>query len=419
MRGLIVVALLALAAAGVVGFVSRAPADVRAPRLHLLPQEVDLGRIDPERPFPDADVARHGAFRGPIYLSIALSLLLQVAILIALAGGPFRSLVDRFPEPWAPRAALAGATLGVALSLVALPLAYVRGFVLQHAWGLSTQNAAGWLSDQVKGAGISVVISAVAALVFIGIQRWQPRWWWVIGAATFSLLSGLMTFLFPVVIAPLFNQFEPVPEPLAGRIEALAQRAGVAVDDVLVADASRRTRAENAYVAGLGASRRVVLDDTLLESDNEPQTMFVVAHELGHEVENHVLKFVGLSGLLLFAGFAILAALARWTPLWEWGGVRGPSEIEALPVVVLVAVVLTTLAMPISSLISRDFEARADEIALELTDDPEPAVGAFVRLAYSNLADLRPHPLAEALLFSHPPIPERIRSAMAVGEQAP
>lgn len=405
-------------AAGVVGFISRAPAELRAPRSELQPDAVDAAEVDPDDPFPDADIARHGAFRGPIYLSIALGFVLQVAILVALATGPFPALVERLPGGLLVRAALAGAALGVALWLVALPLAYVRGFVMQHAWGLSTQNVAGWLSDQLKGAGISVVISGIAAVVFIGIQRWQPRWWWVIGAAVFSALSALMTFLFPVVIAPLFNRFEPVPEPLAGRIESLAARAGVAVDEVLVADASRRTRAENAHVAGIGASRRIVLDDTLLAGDNEAQTMFVVAHELGHEVENHVLKFVGLSVLSLFAGFGILAALTHWTGLWRWGGVGGPTEVAGLPVVVLIALILGALATPFSSAISRSFEARADAIALELTDDPEPAVGAFVRLAYSNLADLRPHPLAVALLFSHPPLADRI-AAMAVGEQAP
>ncbi|MDQ4064666.1 MAG: M48 family metallopeptidase [Actinomycetota bacterium] len=418
MRGLVVVALLSLAAAGIVGFVSRAPAELRTARPNV-PERIETAQADPDQPFRDVDVARHGAYRGPIYLSLALGFVVQIALLLALARGPFHDFVSRVAGNWFAGAALAGAGLGIALWLVALPLSYVRGFVMQHAWGLSTQNTLGWLSDQLKGAGISVVLSAGAAVIFIGIQRWQPRWWWLIGAAAFSVLSGLITFLFPVVIAPLFNRFEPVPEPLATRVEALAERAGVVIDDVLVADASRRTRAENAYVAGLGASRRVVLDDNLLQGTDEAQTMFVVAHELGHEAENHVLKFVGLSAVSLFLGFGVLALLSQWAPLWQMGGVEGPSDIGALPLVVLIALVLGTLTLPLTNHVSRNFEARADEIALDLTKDPDPAVGAFVRLAYSNIADLRPHPLAVALLYTHPPIAERIVTAMAVGQQAP
>lgn len=415
MRGLLVVLLMSLAAAGLVAFVSRAPEEVRAPALNLISNDVD-----PERPFTDEQVARHGAYRGPIYLSIALILVLEIVLLVALARGPFQTLIARLPGAWPVNAALAGVALGIALWLVALPISYVRGFALQHAWGLSTQDTLGWVSDQLKGAGVSAILSAVAAVAFIGVQRWQPRWWWLIGWAAFTFMTALLTFLFPVLIAPLFNTFTPVDEPLATRVKDLADRAGVHVEDVFVSDASRRTIAENAYVAGFGATKRVVLDDTLLQGGDEPQTMFVVAHELGHEAEGHVVKSVALSSLGLLVGFALLAWLSRRAGLWVWAaGARGPGDVAALPVVVLIAAVLGSLATPLSSLVSRRFEARADEIAIELTQDPDAAASAFQRLAVRNIADLRPPAIAVATLFTHPPIPDRIRAAMAQRQQQP
>lgn len=415
MRALLVVLVASIACAALVGLVSRAPASIRAPGgLQLIGADAFAGED-----FPDELVARHGAYRGPLYLSVALLLGLEIAALVALARGPFGSFVDRLPAAWVLRAALAGIAIGIVLWLVALPVAYVRGFVIQHAWGLSTQDTFGWLSDQLKGAGISAVLSAIAATAFIGVQRWQPRWWWLVGAAAFSLLSALLTFIFPIVIAPLFNTFTPVSEPLATRVRDLAVRAGVEVRDVFVSDASRRTRAENAYVAGFGATRRVVLDDTLLQAGEEPQTMFVVAHELGHEAEGHVVKGVLLSSLGVLAGFALLGWLASRSGMWTWAGVRGPGEIAALPVVVLVATVLATLSAPLTNYVSRRFEARADEVAVALTGDPDAAVDAFRRLALRNIADLRPPEIAVATLFTHPPIPDRIRAAMAGSRSQP
>lgn len=407
-RALFVLLVLASVAAGLVGLVSRAPASVRD-------AEPDPAATDPSHgaEFTDAQIARHGAYRGPIYLSLALGVALQIATLVVVARGPFRALVGWLPGPWYVQAALAGVLLGVLLWLVALPIAFVRGFAIQHAWDLSTQDFPGWMSDQGKGVAISMVLSAVAVTTFIGIQRWQPRWWWVVGWIAFSALTALLTFVFPILIAPLFNRFTPVDDALATRVRELAQRAGVSVDEVLVADASRRTTQENAYVAGLGATKRVVLDDTLLAAGNEAETMFVVAHELGHEAESHVVKFVGLSALGFGLGFGLLAWLGSFTGLWRWAGASGPSDVAALPLVALIAVLLGLIAMPLQNGISRRFEARADEIALELTEDPATAVRAFRRLAFSNLADLDPHPLAVATLYSHPPIPDRIGTAVA------
>ncbi len=393
--------------------VSRAPASLRA--------GAQQGSIDPSLGdhFTDAEIIRHAAYRGPAYLALLLTLVVEVAALLLVARGPFAALVDHLPRAWPLQAALGGSLLAAWMWIVLLPLNYVQGFAIRHAWGLSTQSIIGWLSDHGKGLFLSLVFAAIGAVVFYGIVRWQPRSWWLIGWATFSVLQLLLVYLFPIVIAPLFNRFTPVEDDLAARVKALAAEAGVEIDRVLVSDASRRTTAQNAHVAGLGTTKRVVLDDTLLAGNEEDETMFVVAHELAHEAEGHVLKGVVLSAFGLLFGFAALAWLATRTGLWAWAGATGISDVRGLPLLLLAVVVLTALATPASNAVSRSFEADADRMAFELTGDPEPAVRAFRRLAFSNLADLRPPKALVYLLFSHPPLPERIRAAVATGGTSP
>jgi STE24 endopeptidase len=414
-KAILIALLVSCASAALVAFVSRTPASVRtAPRVEADPSATG---------FTDDQVARHGAFRGPLYLAFALGLAVQILLLVLLLGRPMSklaSMVERIPGGWPVRVALIAAAIAFLAWLVSLPVGYVRGYALQKAWGLSTQDSLGWFVDQAKGVGISLVIAAIAALAFFGIVRWQPRVWWLVGAAGFTALTAVLVFLYPVAIAPVFNRFTPLDDAgLEQRIQGLASEVGVRVDEVLVADASRRSTAENAYVAGLGATKQVVLYDTLLANGDDDQTMFVVAHELGHEAEKHVLKNVGLSALGLLVGFAALAWLVTQTGFLNWAGAEDLRDPRLLPALLLFATVAGLVVMPIQNAVSRSFESTADRIAFRLVDDPAPAVGAFRRLALSNLADLRPHPLAVWLLYSHPPIADRIEAAQTEGTTKP
>jgi STE24 endopeptidase len=417
-RALLLIATLSLAGAGIVGLVSRAPAEVRERR----PAD---GATDPAlgSSFTDEQIARHGAYRQPGYASFLTGLVLQVVALVVLAKGPWRTLVESLEGragPWPLRALLAGAAIALLLTLVTLPLAFVRGFVVEHAWGLSTQGWTGWVADQLKGAGVGAVTSAVAVVVFVAVVRWQPATWWLWGWGAFTVLTTVMFYLWPVVVAPLFNDFTPLERgPLDQRVRALAAEAGVPVDEVLVADASRRTTAENAYVAGLGGTKRLVLYDTLLAAGSEDETAFVVAHELAHQAEGHVLKNLVISSAGLLAAFGLLGWLGAAGGLWAWAGAGGPADLRALPLLVLLTTALTVASMPLQGALSRRFEADADEIAIRLTEDPGAAVGAFRRLALNNLADLDPPPVAVALLYSHPPIPDRIEAALATAGNRP
>lgn len=417
-RALLTIAAVSIAAAALVGLVSRVPVEVRG-------RQADPSATDPElgSSFTDEQVSRHAAYQRPGYVSFAAGLVVQVVTLVVLARGPWAKLIEGLEDrigAWPLRALVAGALAGLVLTAIALPLAFVRGYVIEHAWGLSTQDLGGWLADRAKGAVIGAVTSAVAALVFFAVVRWQPRTWWVFGWAAFTGLTAVMFFLWPVVIAPLFNKFTPLePGPLDDRVRALAEEAGVPVDEVLVADASRRTTAENAYVAGLGKTKRLVVYDTLLKANDDDRTAFVVAHELGHQAKSHVRKNLAIASAGLLAAFAFLGWLGGRASFWGWAGADGPGDPRALPLLVLLSIGLTLVSTPLESALSRRDETEADRFAIELTDDPDAAVAAFRRLALANLADLDPPPLAVAAFYSHPPIPDRIDAVLATAGKHP
>jgi STE24 endopeptidase len=408
LRFALVIGALSLAAAGGLALYSRTPADVRAAVPPSAATDPALGAR-----FTEEQIARHGTYRAPTYLAFALTTVLPIAALLLLARGPFAALVGRIEGlrgGWALHAAALAATVTVILALVALPLQYVRGFAMQQAWGLSTQDALGWVTDQGRALLVGAVVAMVAAVAFFGVVRAAPRTWWLWGWGVFTLLTALLVFLYPVVVAPLFNRFTPLDDPsLVARIKEHGVQAGVPIDEVLVADASRRTTAENAYVAGLGATKRMVLFDTLLDS-SEDETVFVAAHELGHRAENHVLKGVLASSAGLLAGFGALYLMSRSGAPWRWGGAEGVSDLRAIPLLLTFLLTAGLVLLPLENALSRRFERHADEIAIELTGDPDTAVGAFRRLAFKNIADLSPPAPIEWALFTHPPIPERIGS---------
>ena len=410
-RALLLLAAIAVVAAFLVAFVARAPASVREADLGPEATDAELGSS-----FTDEQVARHGAYQGPGYLSIALSLLVQVAALVLLA----RIVVPRFyvriadlPGGWLVKAVLVTVVVVAVMTVVALPVTYVRGFQMGHAWGLSTQSTGGWISDQLRGLLVTTVTSTVAAVAFLALVRAAPRSWWLWGWVVFSVLTIALAFLWPLVIAPLFNKFTPLEDgALRGRVVRLAEEAGVTLDDVLVADASRRTTAENAYVAGIGASKRMVVYDTLLTGGTEDETAYVVAHELGHEVHKHIWKFVALGSVSLLVGFAVLGWLAGRGSVWSWAGADGIGDVRVVPLLALFTIVGGVLFLPVQNAVSRSFERDADRAAITLTEDPDTAVSVYRRLAFRNLADLRPPRVAVWTLFSHPPIPERIENVL-------
>ncbi|MQB01100.1 MAG: M48 family metalloprotease [Actinobacteria bacterium] len=411
-RAAAVLICLSIACAVILAVVSRTPESIRRGEPREDATDPALGAR-----FTDADVERHGRYRMPGYVAFALFTGLEIAMLIVFARGPFERVIARaesLPGGWFAAAAIGAVLVAVVGALLSLPLGYVRGFAMEHAWGLSTQDVGGWLGDRAKSLLVGSVTSVIAALAFFSVVRLTPRLWWVWGWIAFTSLTALIAFAWPVLIAPLFNTFTPIEDrALERRVRDLAAAAHVDIDKVLVADASRRTTAENAYVAGLGASRRMVLYDTLIAGGTEDETALVVAHELGHQTENHIVKNVAIASAGLLVGFALLAWLSGRSGFWAWAGASGISDVRAMPLLLLFVAIMGLLTLPLQSAVSRSFERRADEVAVELTEDPKTAVRVFRRLAFANLADLRPPRIAIWTLYSHPPIPDRIRSVLA------
>jgi STE24 endopeptidase len=284
------------------------------------------------------------------------------------------------------------------LEAVRLPLSFWRGFVRERRWGFSTQSPGGWAADRAKAFAVGFVLMAAALLALLGCVRIWPSWWPAVAAPGAALLVLLLVFVAPLVLEPVFNRFRPLDDvELADALRALAKRAGVPVRDVLVADASRRTRKHNAYVSGIGTTRRVVLFDTLLGEAERRELETVVAHELGHRRHGDVLK-----GTLLAMAASAAAVLVAW-PL-------DPSP-RRIPLLLLVWGLLEVATLPLTAAFSRRLERRADRFALDLTHDPAAFESAFRRLARANLSDLDPPRLVYALLFTHPTPVERIAAA--------
>ena len=367
------------------------------------------------------ELERARRYHRPLYFVLLVDATLGLVALSLLAftrvGSWLYAVVDEIP--WWGRALLFPILVLGVLTVLRLPLSFWRGHVRERGWGFSTQTAGGWLLDRAKGFVVTAVLSALAVLAFVALARAVPGAWPAAAAPGAALLVLALGFAGPIVLEPLFNRFRPLGDAaLAGEMRALAERAGVPVRDVLVVDASRRTRRENAYVSGLGRTRRIVLFDNLLEASEPRQIRLVVAHELGHRRARHVER----GTLLAMAGAAavvlVLWGLLSWPALLEAIGASGPGDPRVAPFLFLVVAVFELIGLPLGAALSRRWEREADRSSLELTRDPQAFESAHRRLARANLADLEPPRAFYALLFSHPTPPERIAAARAWAREA-
>jgi STE24 endopeptidase len=368
--------------------------------------------VDVSRDFTAAQLARerafHSAGRWTTYASLGASLVIALALGATRLGG---RLVGGIPGHWTVKA-LVGTALMIALGrLAALPFDVQQERVLRR-YGLSTQDWASWTDDQLRGLGIAVATTGLVVLAVLALARRFPTTWWISGgllAASFTLVAS---FAYPVVIEPAFNSFTPLQAgTLRTDLLALAAKDHVPVEDVLVADASKRTTSLNAYVSGFGSTRRIVLYDTLITSTPPKEVELIVAHELGHAKRQDVLHgtIIGAFG----SGIAItgLWLLLGWTGLLSRIGATSAGDPRVVPFVLMLAVVVPLLLSPLTNLVSRHIEARADMHSLDLTGDLDTYIASEQRLSTVNLSDLDPGPVAYQLFFTHPSGPQRIALA--------
>jgi len=336
---------------------------------------------------------------------------------VALSGGTLALLAVRPPrrvrrllEHTRPvrGGALAGAGISLVLVVVGLPLAVWRHERAVDA-GLSTQSIGPWLSDVAKSAGLGAFFAALGGALAIWLIRRFPARWWIPSAGVVVGFAVLTLYLSPVVVDPLFNDFEPLPKgEMRADVLRLADRAGVDVGEVYRVDASRQTTAINAYVGGLGHTKRVVLYDNLIEDFPPEQVRSVVAHELGHVKGRDIPRGILWIAIVAPAGTFLVQRLAeRFGGPKLLGGGLEPTG-AALPAVALAFALVSFGLTTAGNALSRPVEARADAFALELTKDPDAFVGLERGITLRNLGDPDPQRLLHLLFGSHPTTRERL-----------
>ena len=352
--------------------------------------------------FSPEQLARARDFRGPQLWLAGARVLVELGVLVVAVRRPPRwSRAGRRPVLVG---AAAGAALSLATAAAALPVTAVARQRAKDV-GLVTQSWPGWAQDIALAWPIAAAIAGAGAAVAVALVRRLPRAWWLAGAAVVVAFAATLTYAQPVVLDPLFNRFEPLPPGETRQdVLRLAERAGVDVGEVLVMDASRRTTAANAYVAGLGDTKRVVLYDTLLEHFSRDEVRLVVAHELAHVHFRDVPR--GLLWLALVAPAAMFGVAALTRRL-------APDGSALVPALALSLAIVVPVVAAISNQLSRRVEARADTYALELTRAPESFIAFERRITLRNVGDPDPPAWQSALLSTHPPVIERIGRGVA------
>lgn len=367
-------------------------------------QTIDPAKIDLTRYFSEAEIERGKRFARPQMALAMTAAGIELACLALLVRRPPRRLTTGFSRPEAGGAATA-AGLAVALTLPALPfraIARKRGVAV----GLVTQSWRGWAADLLKGGAIEAMMAGGAGSAAVALTRRYPRTWWLPASVGSVLFGAGLAALAPVVLDPVFNDFTPLPEgETRSDVLELARAAGVKVGEVYSVDASRRTTAANAYVAGLGPTKRVVLFDTLLDRYTRDEVRVVVAHELAHVRNRDVVRGVAYAALV-----APAAALAVQRLSWELSPERGTAG--ALPALALAAILVGAPTGLIGNRLSRAIERRSDAYSLELTEAPEAFISFERAIAVQNVADLKPPRWLTSLLATHPPTAERIGAAV-------
>ena len=369
---------------------------------------IEPARVSTGSYFSALEVQRARDYRRPQLAIYGGVLAIEIGVLVLLVARPPRRLQGPFKRPLLAGAA-AGAALSVAVTMAILPLQVVSRERAKDV-GLVTQSWSGYARDKAVGGAIGALFAGLGGAAAVGLMRRMPRGWWAPGSALVVAFGVASIYAGPVVLDPLFNTFKALPPgQVREDVLELAERAGVDVGEVYSVDASRRTTAANAYVAGLGKTKRVVLYDTLLENFERDEVRLVVAHELAHVHHRDVPN--GLLYLALVAPFGLFA-VAQVTRRFAPDGQPGPA---ALPALAVGLVVVTTAITTISNQLSRDVEARADSYALTLTAAPEPFISFERRIALRNLSDPDPPGWQTFLLATHPPTIERIGIGVAYG----
>jgi STE24 endopeptidase len=306
-------------------------------------------------------------------------------------------------------------TVTIAHFAVSFGLSFYSSYVLEHQYGMSRQSIGRWLSRYLLRVSLTIGFGLLVILGLYTIIWTTLAWWWLVAAATFFLVSVIVGQLFPVVILPLFHKSERLDDPtLMNRFHQLVEGTGLSIEGVYRLEVSNDTAKANAQLAGIGSTRRALMDDTLLENFDEDELAVIFAHEVGHHVHRHIPKLVAMgviSSLVIFLG--VDRVMAHWITTLEGSLDYRNFPIYALPMFSLLMAIASLLLQPLQNSLSRHFERQADRYALRATGLRDAFRSAFMKLAKLNKAMLDPPALEVFLFHSHPTIAERLKAAEA------
>lgn len=293
------------------------------------------------------------------------------------------------------------------LAVIFWPLSFYSEFYLEHKYKLSNQTFLQWIWEDLKGVLVGGVIGIPVMLIFYYAIRTYGNLWWLVFAIIMFLLSVVLAKFLPVIILPLFYKVKPIEnEELKNRVLKLAEKAGMKVENIFQFNMSKNTKKANAMFTGLGKTKKIILGDTLLKEYTTDEIETVIAHEMGHYKHKHIIKnlFIGtISSFLMFFLIAYFYQISL-----SWFGFNNISQIAALPVLSLWAMIIGFLMEPLTNIISRKFEYQADEYAVKSTNKKQIFINTLNKLTEQNLSDKDPHPLIEWLFYSHPSIKNRV-----------
>jgi STE24 endopeptidase len=301
------------------------------------------------------------------------------------------------------------AFFAIVTAVLQFPLSYYSGFVLPHQFDLSNQTFAAWFTEELKEVAIGLVIGCVVgALALFAIRRFR-RWWLALAFGSIPL-TVLAIIVLPVFIDPLFNKFEPLKDrELARKLLDLADRAGIEGGRVYEVNKSKQTKTMNAYVTGIGPTKRIVMWDTLLAKMSHDEVLSVMGHEMGHYVLQHIWKSTAFGVVMTFIAMFITQRI--YDPaVGKRGLARG--DPATVPLLLMIVSILTFLASPVINGYSRWQEHQSDVFSLQMTGLNEAMATAFIKLAEDSKVNPRPHPFIEFWRYSHPALGERVEFAL-------
>jgi STE24 endopeptidase len=348
----------------------------------------------------------HGRF-GLVGSAVSSIVLLAVVLsgLLGVMDGAARSL----PLPPYFQGILFIFAVSVLFWITGLPFSLYATFSIEARFGFNKTTPRLFIVDTLKGAALSAVIGVPLLLGLFWFMDRTGRLWWVWAFAAATVVQLVMSVLAPLVIAPLFNKFTPLPEgELRDRIQALAEKLEFRTRGIFVVDSSRRSRHSNAYFTGLGRAKRIVLYDTLVQTHTAEEILSVLAHEIGHEKRNHIKKGLAISAVMSLAGFWIVSLLLPWEPLYRAFGFTQPGYHSLLVLLGFCSGPFTFFLQPLFSMRSRRQEYEADRFAVRAVGSAAGLRSALLRLSRENLSNLTPHPLYSFFHYSHPTLAERI-----------